>query len=227
MEKCYVKIVVEGDEETAFFNVVKQLGTNEIFVLEIEDARGHGNIADLFLSALREGELYDCVICVFDVDDKAKQRDSPYNMVRKQLMSIFQDSIVIDAISFCTNPNILQYFLLSADSLPNVALKTTSKSTNSNLVRKYWPKIALEKTDEFWRKIKSGYIASRWQLEEIEYSIINNVYSYDNLLKNAVCLSLDYKNDLPAGNLLPLLIALKNGDVNYFKRIRELIDGAC
>ncbi len=76
MEKCYVKIVVEGDEETAFFNVVKQLGTNEIFVLEIEDARGHGNIADLFLSALREGELYDCVICVFDVDDKAKQRDS-------------------------------------------------------------------------------------------------------------------------------------------------------
>lgn len=37
-------------------------------------------------------------------------------------------------------------------------------------------------------------------------------------------LSTDYKNDLPGGNLLPLLVALKNGDVDYFKHIHELMD---
>ena len=42
MEKCYIKIIAEGLEEYTFFDVVKELGTNENICLEIEDAGGAG-----------------------------------------------------------------------------------------------------------------------------------------------------------------------------------------
>ena len=223
MEKYYIKIIVEGSEEYTFFDIVKTLGTNEKFYIEIEDATGYGDIADAYLSSLRE-DMYDCVICVYDVDNKNGITKSPYNITRFRLMAIFQDEEIVDAISFCTNPNILQYILLLADSLEKVALKSTSKTTNTKLVHNYWPNIASGKTDSKGRKIKQNYDASNWQLDIIKYSVINQEYPYLNIFKNAKELPLDYKNFIPAGNLLPLLIALKEGDESFFKRITNLVN---
>lgn len=224
MEKFYIKVIVEGNEEETFFDIVKTIGTHDKFVLEIENAHGYGGIADAFLSALREGELYDCVICAYDVDNRAAERKSPFNLVRKQLTLLFGDESITDAVSFCTNPNILQYFLLAADSLDKVSLVSTSKMVNTIYVHRYWAKIASDKTDKTGRKIKSPYGASQWQLDIMKFSIINSEYQYENLLRNASALPLDYKNNLPAGNLLPMLIALKDGDEAFFKRIHELIE---
>ena len=223
MDKYYIRIIVEGSEEKTFFDIVKEVGTHENFHIEIEDATGYGDIADAYLLSLRE-ELYDCVICVYDVDNRISDSKSPYNITRSRLMAIFQNEEIVDAISFCTNPNILQYILLLADSLQNVSLTSTSKAINTKLVHNYWSDIASGKTDNKGRKIKSDYDASGWQLDIIKYSVINKDYLYINLFEHAKELSLDYKNDIPAGNLLPLLAALKEGDTSFFERISDLVN---
>lgn len=223
MEKLYVKIIVEGNEERVFFDVVKLLGVSDNIHLEIEDSSGYGSIADALLFALRE-ELFDCVVCVYDVDNRQNDSKSPYCICRSHLMSIFQNEEIVDAISFCTNPNILQFFLLAADKLSNVALKETSKAANSKIVHKYWEKIASGKIDVEGRKIKQDYDASSWQLEIIKYSILNEEYKYEDMLKHASELPIDYLENIPGSNLLQLLTALKIGDKKFFKRIKDLTD---
>ena len=223
MEKCYIKIIAEGLEEYTFFDVVKELGTNENICLEIEDAGGAGNIPDLFLASLRS-ELYDCVFCVYDVDNKANELDSQFSKTRKMLLSVLGDEKLVNIVSVCTNPNILQFYLLAADTLSNVALSSGSKRANSPIVHKYWNEIANNKVDDQGHLLKPEYVASNWQLEIMKYSIINGVYSYENMLNNAASLSLDYFNCCPASNLLPLLLALKTGDMNYFKAVKESLD---
>lgn len=225
MDKYYIKIIVEGSEEKTFFDIVKEVGTHEKFHIEIEDATGYGDIADAYLLSLRE-ELYDCVICVYDVDNRISDTKSPYNITRSRLMAIFQNEEIVDAISFCTNPNILQYILLFADSLDNVALTSSSKAINTKLIHNYWSNIASGKKDNKGRKIKSDYDASAWQLEIIKYSVINEDYLFTNLFKNAEKLSLNYKSDIPAGNLLPLLAALKEGNVSFFETISNIVNSA-
>lgn len=37
MKEFYIKIIVEGKEEEAFFDVVKEIGTNEKFHIDIEN----------------------------------------------------------------------------------------------------------------------------------------------------------------------------------------------
>lgn len=224
MDKYYVKIIVEGNEEEAFFDVVKAAGIHEKFVIDVENSRGYGGIADAFLSALREGELFDCVLCVYDVDNRVSESNSPFNITRKQLLSILGEAMVVDAVSFCTNPNILQYFLLAVDELPRVSLTGTSKTANTIYVHRYWKQIASNKTDEKGRKTKSFYDASKWQLDIMKYSVINDPHGYSNLLSNAEKLPQNYKEELPGGNLLPLLIALRDGDEGFFERIHLLID---
>ena len=224
MSKYYIKIIVEGSEEKTFFDMVKEIGTSDNFVLDIEDAGGYGNIADCFLSTLREGELYDSVICAYDVDNRIKDSDSPFNQTREQLNSLFGDYNVTNAVSFCSNPNILQYFLLAADKLSELALTSTSKLKNTKLVNKYWPQIGTNKIDSLGRKIKPDYDAQQWQLDIIKFSLINGDYSYANLLDNAKEMPTDYLNNIPGGNLLPLLIALKDGDIEFFEHIKSLIN---
>lgn len=224
MSKYYIKIIVEGSEEKTFFDMVKEIGTSDNFVLDIEDACGYGNIADCFLNALREGELYDSVICAYDVDHRIEDFNSPFNQTREQLDSLFGEQNVTNAVSYCSNPNILQYFLLAADELNKVALTSTSKTRNTKLVNKYWPQIGTNKTDSLGRKIKPDYDAQQWQLDIIKFSIINGNYSYENLLDNAKEIPIDYLNNIPGGNLLPLLIALKDGDIEYFELIKSLIN---
>ena len=49
MAKYYIKIIVEGEEEEPFFEIVKEEGVSEKIWLDIENANGGGKIADLFL----------------------------------------------------------------------------------------------------------------------------------------------------------------------------------
>lgn len=223
MEKCYIKIIVEGLEEYALFDVVKQLGTNENICLEVEDAEGAGNIPDLLLDALRL-ELYDCVFCVYDVDNKADDYNSQFNKTRGMLLSVLGEEKLVDIISVCTNPNILQFYLLAADVLNNVSLINGSKKANSSLVHKYWDNVASGKTDKQGRLIKPDYTASKWQVDILKYSIIDGTYSYEKMLENAKQLPIDYFHCCPASNLLPLLIALKSGDLNYFKKVKDALN---
>lgn len=225
MKEFYIKIIVEGKEEEAFFDVVKEIGTNEKFHIDIENVGGFGGIADAFLVALREDDLFDCIICVYDVDNRINDKKSPYNMVRNQLNLLFGNEKITESVSFCTNPNIMQLFLLAADTLQNVTLSITSKKINTSLIHKYWPEIASGKIDKLGRKIKQNYDASNWQLDIIKYSILNGEYSYNTLLENAKALSANYKkNNIPGSNLLSLLLALKDGNKKYFSKIRKMID---
>lgn len=223
MDKRYIKIIVEGNEEEAFFDVVKQVGTHKDIIVEIENAGGFGEVADLFLESIRE-ELYDCVFCVYDVDNKSMDPKAPFNQVRCMLISILGNEHAVELVSFCTNPNILQLFLLAADRLSNVSLTSSSKKNNSELVHRYWNDIASSKSDEKGHQIKSHYDASDWQLEIMKYTIINNEYRYDDLLERMNGLPSDYKNNVPSSNLLSLLVAIKNGDFDYFDRIRNELD---
>lgn len=58
----------------------------------------------------------------------------------------------------------------------------------------------------------------------MKYSVINDPHRYSDLLSNAEKLPQNYKEELPGGNLLPLLIALRDGDEGFFERIHSLID---
>lgn len=222
MNKYKIKVIVEGSEEETFFEIVKEKGLNEKIELEIENVSGYGNIASYLINALREEDRYDCVICVYDVDNKVDDINSPFNIARNKIKRFFGSEKMANAVSFCTNPNILQMFLLIADNLNNVALKSTSKQTNSSLVHKYWKEIPDNKKDKI-SKNKSCYDTSKWQLKAIKDSIIYENYNYLDIFKNAVELSNDYEKDLPSSNLLPLLIALKDGNLDFFKNIKDIL----
>lgn len=165
MFKYHVKLIVEGEnEEYEFFDMVKMIGTHESIELDVESSYGYGEIGDAYLNAIRD-ERNDCVLCVYDVDGRANEDESPYKRTYKKLLEVLGDSKVVKKVSFCTNPNILQLFLLAADSLDKVALKTTSKNKNSQLVHLYWNSIASGAKDEKGRNIKPLYNASKWQLD--------------------------------------------------------------
>lgn len=151
------------------------------------------------------------------MDNRVQENNSPFNITRKQLLSILGEAMVVDAVSFCTNPNILQYFLLAMDGLPRVFLTGTSKAANTIYVHQYWEQIASNKTDEKGRKTKSFYDASKWQLDIMKYSVINDPRRYSDLLSNAEKLSQNYKEELPGGNLLPCEMAMK-GSLKEFTR---------
>ena len=217
-----IKIVVEGNEEKILFDIVKMIGTSDIFEISIDNACGSGAVADLFLLALRD-DYYDCVVAVYDVDNRQNESGSPYNKTRKQLFDVLGDWELVDLVSFCTNPNILQLFLLAMDTLKNVALIKTSKTYNTEIVHKYWPKIASGAKDSKGRNIKPGYDALEWQLNIIKDSIIYDESKYQSILDNSNELPIDYKNKLPGSNVTLLLKALRSGDIDFFKDITKRI----
>ena len=105
-----VLLIVEGNEEEAFFEVVKDHGLDkERISLEIVNAQGSGNIAALFQDYLSDSG-YDAVYCVYDVDNKPFEKKSSYREVREGLKKVLALEARIDSISICTNPNALLLF---------------------------------------------------------------------------------------------------------------------
>lgn len=222
MSKKCIHVIVEGDEEFAFFEIVKELGLAKKFELIVENAHGFGNV-----SPLLEGyvQLYDmdCIFAVYDVDGKTDD-GSPFNSVQNSLLNFFGDQQKVDAVSLCTNPNILQMFLLGCDSLNKVSLKSTSKEENTCIVNKYWPDIGKTCQGCNNHEVTKYYDANKWQLDIIKNSYIYNTYNYDTLLVNANALPLDYTKKIPAGNLYPFLKALRDGDETYFENYRKIME---
>ena len=202
-----ILVLLEGSEEETLFEIAEHDGFAECFNVFYENVGGCGNIAPYFQSEMSD-EFYDCIVCVYDVDNRIDINDSAYNLTRNALKKILLEDENVDNVSFCTNPNTLQFFLLGADKLENVKILDTSKSANTDLLHKYWEKLGNKK----------DYDADEWQLEIIKNSFIYDEYNYTygNMLKNAEELELDYKNKNPASNLLPLLVALKTGNLDFF-----------
>lgn len=210
-----VLILVEGSEEEILFDIAKNDGFSGNINVVYINVGGHGNIAPYFQSEI-SNDFYDCIICVYDVDNRIDESDSPYSLTRNALKEILLVDEKVDDVSFCTNPNIVQFFLLGADKLDNVKMFCTSKTINTELLNKYWKKIGNKK----------DYDAESWQLKIIKDSFIYDEYdyTYDTLLKNSEELNTDYKKCVPASNLLPLLKALKNGDCGFFAKIQKAKD---
>lgn len=224
-EKYHVHFIVEGCEEEYFFRIVQSKGTHPTFEISVYNAGGHGGVAPHFQDAYAD-ETYDAVFCVYDTDNRQSEENSPYSLIQKGLESILGDPNKVILISLCTSPNILQMYLLGCDKLERVKLPASGKMENSTIVHRYWEKIGRGRKDGKGRIVSKGYDASTWQLEIMANSFIYDgevpSYSYDVLLQNAEALPVDYvKSRGAASNLLPVLLALKEGNTAFFNEIQE------
>lgn len=224
-EQYKIALILEGDEEACLFDIAFGCeGIDPIFDLLPINAGGAGNVAPYFQDYYTN-PAYDYVVAVYDVDGKADEPGSVYLETKRQLLDILATDKAVSAVSFCTNPNILQMLLMGCDKPESVCLSSTAKGENAEIVSRYWPKIKRKK-DESGRQIKGGYNASAWQLEIIKSSYIYDQapsYSYESLLCNALQLSTSYETDMPASNVQLLLKALKDGDVSFFESINKKI----
>lgn len=207
-----ILVLLEGDEEELLFDLFKP-HVHSLINLSYINVKGFGNIPVYFQSHITN-DYYDAVLCVYDVDNKVNISDSPYNIVRNNLRKILNTESRVSDISFCTNPNILQFLLLGADTLENVSLTSTSKKANTPILNRYWPKLGNKKE----------YSAASWQLD-----IIRNDYEYGNssianMINNAKQLPLDYKRNLPGSNLNKLLLALSEGNLEFFNKAIKAIN---
>jgi len=222
-ETYNVCVIVEGNEEECLFNIVKEFGVHESIDLSVLNAMGASNIGPYYQYQLND-DVYDCVVCVYDVDFKFNEESSAFNKVRNDLYSILGDYALVDSVSFCTNPNILQILLLGCDDLSFVKLNSASKKENTKIVNRYWNKIGKQKKNQKGQPVCSYYDASKWQLRIIEDSFKYEEYSYATLLNNSLKLDMNYKNYTePGSNIISLLLALKNGDIQFFKNINSSI----
>lgn len=221
MSPQFIHLIVEGSEEEYFFEIVKEFGVSNKFALTIENAKTSGNVSPLLEEYF---QLYqnDFVFAVYDVDGKT-QDGSPFSNVQQSLLDFFGDKDQVDAVSLCTNPNILQLFLLGCDCLNNVALKTSSKANNTDIVHKYWPDIGKTIKGKNNQLVKKNYDAKKWQLEIMKNSYICRQYNYDTLLRNAKALPTNFSTNIPGSNLYPFLKALKEGDESYFDNYRKIV----
>lgn len=220
--KYQIRLVLEGCEEETFFDLVQKLGVASNINLAYINARGFGNIAPIFQDLINNDEI-DAVFAVYDVDYRYDELKSPFSIVQKQLKRILGSNSSVEAASLCTNPNILQMFLLGCDDLANVSLQKSSKTINSVMVNKYWPKIGRKKENEEGWKVSNDYKAVDWQLKIISDSFLYGPYSYNTILENSAILPTDYLHDSPGGNLYPFLMALKRGDVSFFEKLSNNI----
>ena len=224
--KYTIAIVVEGNEEECLFDIAKACnGIDSCFDVELVVSNGYGEIGPYFQDSYSNPSV-DCVVAVYDVDDRSKKEDSPFAIVRNELLSVLGDETAVDMVSFCTNPNILQILLLGCDEFERIKIASSSKKVNSEIVSKYWPKISSKEKDG--KKIKNGYEATKWQLEIIKNSYIYEEdvsYNYETLLENAAKLNSNYKNNLPGSNIYDLLKSLKNGDIQFFNKIKKKTKG--
>lgn len=223
-EKKYnVHLILEGNEEICLFNIVKKYGVHENIDLTFRDAGGFGKVAAFYQSEMN-GEGHDCNLCVYDVDYRQNENESPYNHIRKELLLILGKKEMVDKISFCTNPNILQILLLGCVAdISQVKLISGSKKDNTEIIHKYWDDIGRQKHDNRGNLITNYYDAKEWQLKTILDSYEYGVYSYETLYNNCASISTNYLKQEPGSNLFGLLKALKEGNIDYFKGISAFI----
>ena len=224
--------VLEGAEEACFFNIVQGHGVAPCFDLHFLPAIENGvfppngaqRVGSFFHDAY-SNEAYDLVFCLYDVDYRQNEKGSPFNDVQDDLLEVLGSQEAVDQVSLCTNPNILQYLLLGVQPLDQVALLSGSKRTNTPIVHQCWPEIGRPIQNQRGQDATKHYDARDWQLEIIKNSYTYGPASYDVLLANAEALSMDYLcPNHPGGNLLPVLKALKEGNIEFFLEIKKRLN---
>ena len=218
----HICLIVEGAEEFAFFSTMNEAGVvSETISLTVVNAGGGGAVVPLFQDYLSY-ELFDCVLCVYDVDYRQNEPDSPFSKIREGLMKVLAETAIVDSVSFCTNPNFLQIYLLSVKELSEVRLLDTSKTTNTAFVHLCWPDIAKKKTDDRGRDRTKVYDATAWQLRIMNAPLMEGIAKYRLLIRNARGLSKNYLQSIcPGSNVIDLIEALLDGDCAFF-RAREV-----
>lgn len=217
-KKYNVHLILEGCEEVCLFRIVKKYGVHENIELTYHNAGGFGNVAAFYQSEMNSGD-HDCNLCIYDVDYRQNEDDSPYNHIQEELLLILGEKEMVDKISVCSNPNILQILLLGCDSPDRVRLMRRKKKDNTEIVHKYWDQIGRPKKDNRTKY----YDAQEWQLKIILDSYEYGQYSYETLYQNCASLPEDYLTFEPGSNIFRLLKALKEGDINYFQRINDFV----
>lgn len=212
-----VLLIVEGSEEKTFFEIVKEHGIkNDVINLTIVNPEGAMKIPALFQDAL-SNDRYDAVYCVYDVDNRPHVNDSAFCMVKKKLKDVLGSIHSVQAISLCTNPNILLLYLLGPTDLSELEGKLKcSKEDNTGLVHKYW--------NEIRNSHDKKYDAAKWQLDIMKYSY-DGKYSYQTLLARAKELSTGYEIDNCTSNIGSFLEALDSGNLAYFKKAQSIKKG--
>lgn len=208
-----IHFIIEGDEEELLFKLVKEYGISDCFDVTYTNSCGAGRLAMYYYDALST-DNYDLVLCVYDVDYAQDKKDSAYNETRRQLLSIVGSEKTVDMVSLCTNPNILLIILLGYDVLDSFRNISKSKIENTKLIKKYCKKIGNKKP----------YDASSWQLDLIHNDFYSGVASYDKILEKCDELSINYKTNEIGSNILPILKAIKNGDIQFINKIIKNID---
>ena len=220
-----VAIVLEGNEEESLFRIAESChGVSDVFDLISFNAGGQSAVP-VYFQQLSSDPSLDCVVTVYDVDNGASDPKSPYSTTRRELLSILGDDDAVSAVSFCTNPNILQILLMGCGNPNEIGLVSTSKSVNASIVEKYWPQIRRKSSNG--KIIKRGYDASEWQLRMIEDSYLYEgdiSYKSDMLLRNSGLLNVNYEKAIPASNVQNLLTALKDGNIDFFESINKRIN---
>lgn len=208
-KKYNVHLILEGNEEICLFNIAKKYGVHENIDLTFTNAGGFGTVAAYYQSEMNNEE-HDCNLCVYDVDYRQNEDKSPYNHIQEQLLLILGEKEMVDKISFCTNPNILQILLLGCDEINQVKLMSGAKKDNTELVHKYWNEIGRQKDGNRTKY----YDAKEWQLRIISNSFEYGPYNYETLYNNCASISNNYLTFEPGSNLFELLKALKEGDID-------------
>ncbi|MCR5113218.1 MAG: hypothetical protein K6A63_04710 [Acholeplasmatales bacterium] len=204
--KIRIHFILEGNEEELLFEIIKELGVKECFDFSYENARGGGKIGPYF-QARYESDMYDLVYCVYDVDYQYNDSDHMYRQIYDKLYRVLGSDIAVKRVSLCSNPNILLILLLGFDKVDNLKNISESKATNTNLINKYVPKIGNKKT----------YDASDWQLKLIKEQYLYVDGRYKKLLENGKDLNLNYTLKQIGSNIIPVLKALNDGDIEFFK----------
>lgn len=216
IEKYNICIIGEGNEEHAFFQTIKDSGVlHPSLDLYCVNAGGFGSVAPLFQDYFSDS-LFDCVVCVYDVDYRAMDPSSPYHVARDGLKKVLDREEAVDAVSFCTNPNFLQIYMLAVKRLCEVSLTSTSKETNTPLVHECWPTIAKPKSSG-----TKGYDATDWQLREMNAAFYQGAQMYQRLLRHCEELSENYLTNEPGSNVPSLISALLSGDIRFFENINK------
>lgn len=208
--KIRIHFILEGNEEELLFQIIEEVGVNDCFDVSYENARGGGKIGPYF-QARYESDMYDLVYCVYDVDYQYNNPSHMHKQIYDKLYRVLGSDTAVKRVSLCSNPNILLILLLGFDQVNNLNTISESKATNTNLISKYIPKIGNKKP----------YDASDWQLNLIKEQYLYVDGRYNKLLENGKDLNLNYTLKQIGSNLIPVLKALNDGDVDFFNKAIE------
>ena len=205
--KFKIHFILEGYEENALFELIKELIIMEKIEISFKNCKGGGLIPAYYQNELSL-DNYDKIYCVYDVDYKPKDQNGMYSRIRNGLFKVLGSESEVDKISLCTNPNTLLILLLGYDDISNLKNIHSDKKSNTKLIQKYCHKIGNSKE----------YDASSWQLDLIKNEYIySKRASFEKMIESMPKLDKNYKSDHVASNILPVIKALISDDVEFFE----------